>query len=426
MRGPRVGRVFGLRVGGALLAASAVAVPLLVVEASTSGTRGKHEIAGQTSIHPIRRTSSATGRRATSLPVALVSGAAPLPSQALESGALQSVGGASWVFTAQQLDRFTSAGGWTSSDLPPSAGQPLAALAVGPSAAWILTSSGAPGNVTVSVMDTVDGGQSWSSVVLQTNAGATDGWIAFAGSDGFVTITSGTAGPIARSSLYTSTDGGQTWSEAASQVPVGPLEFTGATVGWGLPVSGGPGLMETTDGGATWFQVDVPPLSDLPTALSGETPSPGLPVVASATDLLLPVLYSDGQSVALDVMTSTDDGSRWIPSVPLVDPSLPAAGASLEWTAPTPENWFVATPSSLFATTDGGRSWQESTVALAGAAIADVSFSSPTDGIVLATLQSCGGNQPGCEPRIADRLLMTDDGGSSWVPRDRRTAGSKR
>lgn len=347
----------------------------------------------------------------------LVSATPELEGSPLPAKALQTVAGATWLFTSDTIYRDAADSGWTTTGSPGTGITIVGAQALNASNAWVLSFSGQPGSVTVDVARTSDGGASWQTTTVSSGSSVANGWIDFANAkDGFLTITASSAGPFATTQLYGTTDGGASWMPVQGSVAttVGPLYFANSSLGWGLPASGGPGLSETTDGGQTWTPVSLPSPGSLPDGLSAGQASPGLPVPAGSGTLVLPVSFSDGLSVSLVFYVSTDSGSTWTPTRPLNDSNLPAAGYALPVSVASPNVWTVSTPEAVYITNDGGQSWQTVSTALSGAAIMEVAFASSEVGYLLTTLESCNQNETSCTPATVDHLLATSDGGSTW------------
>jgi photosystem II stability/assembly factor-like uncharacterized protein len=222
----------------------------------------------------------------------------------------------------------------------------------------ILGPQGDEPNVTADVYHTTDGGAVWR---YQSTVRYAAGPVEFISTKvGFV------GGSAASDELYETTDGGDTWSEAALPPlphliidPPGIPDFTDSEHGF-LPVissgvtkgTGGWYMDETSDGGATWTDVALPPV--------------GTPPAWS-------VVYSQDWFWAGPdaVMHTTDGGRTWTtvkPNRPLTDISYlhfasDEVGVALIATSTCPSPGLsgignCVPESGLVRTDDGGKTWQ--------------------------------------------------------------------
>jgi photosystem II stability/assembly factor-like uncharacterized protein len=149
------------------------------------------------------------------------------------------------------------------------------------------------------------------------------------------------------------------------------LQMTSATTGWALHYSGDPNssspvsmlLARTTDGGRTWTDV---------------TPAAARPMLATADaeQVLDPV---NGQRAYLAVTGATQQTS-----------------SSVHMT-------------TVFSTTDGGRSWTDSAPLRAESTVSQVSFADPQHGFLLL------GGDGGAMGHDAVWLYRTSDAGAHWL-----------
>jgi photosystem II stability/assembly factor-like uncharacterized protein len=148
------------------------------------------------------------------------------------------------------------------------------------------------------------------------------------------------------------------------------LQMTSTTTGWALYYSKNPNsssgvftlLARTTDGGRTWADV---------------TPAAGLPMLATP--------YAEQ---VLDPVNAED--------------------AYLAVTGATEESNNSVNPTVVFATTDGGRTWTKSTTLRAVSFASQLSFANPQHGFLML-----GGNG-GAMGQDAIWLYRTSDGGKHW------------
>jgi photosystem II stability/assembly factor-like uncharacterized protein len=213
------------------------------------------------------------------------------------------------------------------------------------------------------VYRTSDGGKTWQAFAAPMHniaAGAADALQFLTPTKGFLMDNEPTA-PAA--TLYRTSDGGATWHRVATMYPgrpsgpgvlptLGRFEFEpGGRIGWLSSTMFSSPLYRTTNGGLTWRPVSL-------RAPKGAIR--GLPAVFSRTQIE-PVTIEAGGTASLRVYLSKDGGSTWSPISSLPDaarPSCPAAlatsfpGPSIGWAAAFRKRQVVA-----YRTTDQGRQW---------------------------------------------------------------------
>jgi photosystem II stability/assembly factor-like uncharacterized protein len=154
---------------------------------------------------------------------------------------------------------------------------------------------------------TADGGKTWDSFNTPTNVAQIHGVATCAApADCLYLLYAPTERPLEGSaystSLARSVDGGRTWED-----PLPVREFYFPEVFQVAPdsadhlyVSGGPGLMETRDGGRSWIELDLP----------------GAVGVASIAFLPggVTLVASNNRGVPSDIVYRTEDGANWQPA----------------------------------------------------------------------------------------------------------------
>jgi photosystem II stability/assembly factor-like uncharacterized protein len=129
---------------------------------------------------------------------------------------------------------------------------------------------------------------------------------------------------------------------------------------------------------------------------------------------------------ALAVARTTDGGRTWtavtppsaVPALATGQALLEAASAERAWVTVTADNSRGPASTHVFGTTDGGRSWRESSAVGGGGSPVAIDFAGPRLGWLLDSLGAAMNENP-----VA--LYRTTDGGVRWslVARSPRTAG---
>ncbi|WP_203833025.1 WD40/YVTN/BNR-like repeat-containing protein, partial [Actinoplanes regularis] len=229
---------------------------------------------------------------------------------------------------------------------------------VSSSVAWVAGSAG-------TILRTIDGGRSWSSV-----GPADAAQLQFRDIEAFdarhavaLTIGSGTD-----SRIYTTSDGGRTWSRTFQNEDAAAfydcLTFLDHRHGLALsdPVDGRFRILATRDGGRTW---SVLPSAGMPPALDGE-----FAFAASGTCLVSAggrAFFATGGGATARVFSSGDLGRTWrVATTPI--PSGPSAGIyGLDFRDPHHglavggDYTIPASAPSGAAVTRDGRSWTVAT-----------------------------------------------------------------
>ena len=214
--------------------------------------------------------------------------------------------------------------------------------------------------------------------------------------------------------ILKTTDGGQTWTRLIDPTAGGPqscqktgLHFNDAQSGWltGDCQGVAPGVffMHSTDGGATWKNVNLPAPASQPDIFTRQDAGCGTysqrffdPQNAKMSVSCL-ILSSNTISTTHFVYTTVDGGQNWT-SNPSPSRALTFLNPQIIWALPTGEN-SLQPPFALSQTQDGGQTW--STVKeLAWTGLLD--FIDPQTGWAVAQADQ------------AISFLKTTDGGHTW------------
>lgn len=222
-----------------------------------------------------------------------------------------------------------------------------------PSEENVLFSSGhpAPGSALVNplgFMVSTDGGRTWTVQALE---GRADFHAMAVGGDGQAVYGWTSAGDAG---LHRSVDGGQAWE----RVPASDLEGAGGAIALAVHPTGGDevwagtqaGLMRSRDGGRSWETV------------AGEIPVTAVSIDPADPDRMLAYAPSPGEGL----LESTDGGATWSPLGWVLDDD---AVGHLAVHPADPGLLYAGTfNASLYRSDDGGRTWE--TLARAGERVA--------------------------------------------------------
>jgi photosystem II stability/assembly factor-like uncharacterized protein len=281
------------------------------------------------------------------------------------------------------------------------------------SLAWVATPQAH--GTTTQVLRTNDGGQTWQQSTVQatflrqiTFIDSQHGWI--------LSGWGATGGAAEAVSVFRINDGGKTWSNVASVLPAstdlpppGHLPFGGqksgihflnVSTGWitGTVVVNDPAwLYVSHNGGSTWYQQSL----SLPTGVPSAQLSLISPTFFSATDGILPVVFSDGvtgRGFATDVYVTHDEGTTWKSTTP-----IPLAAVAIDF-VDRQHGWAID-GTILYRTSDGGQQWAKLSPGAHFKQITYLSFVSSTTCWAI-----------GRQSNTSAFLLKTTDGGKTLTP----------
>ncbi len=231
------------------------------------------------------------------------------------------------------------------------------------------------------IATTADGGRSWR-VVRETAAPATQ----------LSVVGAQSAWVVVGDELMATADAGVTWEPIADNVV--DAWMSSSTSGWAILGSGNAGLVRSTDGGASWVEVQNP--------CNGETPD--LQAIAfpeQEQGWVLCVAEAGAGQQRKHIYATTDAGSQWSET----DEGIGSSGYADDiWFNRFGEGWLLESiRGTPYSTDDGGASWTP----VAGIASPDisvlysVSFVDATTGYGLLYSGQA-------------TLITTNDGGTTW------------
>jgi photosystem II stability/assembly factor-like uncharacterized protein len=266
------------------------------------------------------------------------------------------------------------------------------------------------GGQTLVLMQTVDGGTTWSSHAIDESFPDGFGRISLQVVDAktdylAVTLPSSSAASVGE--FLSSGDDGSTWTHR--DLPTGgEIAFTSTSAGW---LRGGPLdnlLFRTSDAGRTWTPVTVA----LPASFADHAPGLQIPVVAGE-QLVMPVrlFINGGGPLLLAAYTSHDAGKTW---------ELNGTPAKLDdegVTAPIAESpgYIVAASDEGFVvSTDAGHSFRVLSPSGPNPAnIALISVDSNGTFLALEEIGTCATFKTECTTN--NTLWRSVDGAASWA-----------
>jgi photosystem II stability/assembly factor-like uncharacterized protein len=320
-----------------------------------------------------------------------------------------------WALSEHAVLRTTDGGLKWKNITPPNThvtGQSIATFLTA-SLAWVATPQS--NGTTAQVLRTTDGGQTWLRSIIQapflrhiTFIDSQHGWI--------LSAWGATAGPAEAVSVFRTSDGGKIWRNVASALPASTdipppghlpfggqksgIQFLNVSAGWitgTVVVNDLAWLYVSRDGGTTWYQQSL----SLPSGVPPAQLSLVSPTFFSATDGILPVIFSNGvtgRAIATDIYVTHDTGTTWTSTSP-----LPFAAIATDFL--DMQRGWATDGNSLYRTSDGGQNWIRLSSNEDFKQVASLDFVSSTQGWAI-----------GRQNNASSFLLKTTDGGETWTP----------
>jgi len=308
-----------------------------------------------------------------------------------------------WVLEPSSLHRTVDGGSsWKSTPIPGVDGRRFGQgqLFVDGPTAWVVTRSDADG--VVSVTRVSEGTGASTASLPGTHPGVSSASVAFVDADhGWAAVGVDRGSQEVGSDLYATTDGGQTWRELGPAPFDGPLHPVDRNLGFAL----GSTFWRTEDGGASWREENPPhPDTGLPTSFARLSlfGSRGVLQVNVPTGMMGYALFD----------VTEDGGTTWEARRAPREAGFNNTGPPLTFSVTDPDRWHVMQGRRLWATTDGGRSWEEIQTDLTEGSVRELSFASFDRAWAVLATGSCAFVP--CEPGNERIVLATDDGGRHW------------
>ena len=311
-----------------------------------------------------------------------------------------------WAIINNRL-RWTTDGGGAWQDITPVAGTILQdVLFLNTSDGWAISAevdgSGLVEELYLS--STTDAGQSWQTVVFDAfdlSQGVAGVYLDFVDSQsGWVVVRLPSSANFSFGQLFQTTDGGVSWTQL--DVPLGePVNFITDEDGW---VAGGPAgdeLWVTRDGGATWD----------PQIVAAKPPGGGylvyhLPTFSNALEGILPVVVNELPDSWVEFYSTSDGGDTWNPvGLNDLDGLEVRPGTTFPIAVTEAGDWHLPIPADLPGIPPG---------------VTELDFVSEEVGWAYVSTTVCtaqasgpqGQAQAVCTPD--SQLIRTEDGGESW------------
>jgi photosystem II stability/assembly factor-like uncharacterized protein len=162
--------------------------------------------------------------------------------------------------------------------------------------------------------------------------------------------------------IVRTTDGGATWTEVQLDIKgvdltfLSSINFASTTVGWaaGSDESGHTVVFKTSDGGQTWSAQRTPFVQSPTSVKFGGNEKGWIAGVKAPPD------DPDSEEGPSDILFSSDGGSTWSAQC-----HLPVSISDLSFPFES-EGWAAGMPASIYHTSDGGRTWGPQQTGLEG------------------------------------------------------------
>lgn len=264
-----------------------------------------------------------------------------------------------------------------------------------------------PKDASLSILETLDGGNSWNEVKLPALIGYPGSVTSLGFTDpqnGWLSVKLATGSNFSLGVLYRTADGGKSWFQY--DLPVGgEVVFSTPETGW---LAGGPDdseLYKTSNGGSTWEQLQFFVEDALVT----------LPAFTNSSHGTIAVTINDPEKTRVELYSTNDGGINWNlsaiqPLDPLTAPSTPIelsidGSGNPVLSLPVPENGSQEKVNGFSFI--GGSGLPDG--------IVEMNFSGST-GWVSTVNGTCTGEKglPEFNCSLGSGLFQTTDGGISW------------
>jgi photosystem II stability/assembly factor-like uncharacterized protein len=327
--------------------------------------------------------------------------------------------GEGWIWTENRLWRIWSNGASLEdlTPLTPVSSQILDVHFYDANQGWVAARSLSSGEVLI--FRTLNGGQTWEGVsipdpdgYLAFGVGNLD--LEFVdGQTGWASVELQSSAIFSPGLLYRTLDGGRTWSQVSAPAG-GEIRFVDTLNGW---LTGGPGggqLFETRNGGFTWQSREAAPVN-----ATGEPRYYHLPVFSNPHDGLLPLTWSDPDAMRLELYTTEDGGQTWFLAKTVSLAGLKNLTGSLPLYPAGDGRYLMALPDgSLLEITGADGSLSTRLISPQGlpAGVKNINSINAFNAWALTQNGDCSGDKDSAGFQCAQhsQVFATNDGGLSW------------
>lgn len=258
----------------------------------------------------------------------------------------------------------------------------------------------------VRIHSTIDQGKAWRTATLATTSEPGSVALSVEGSLGGLLVEHATSSNFSSGDFFSSTDG-RGWQR--HDAPSGGV-FALASPGTVL-LAGGPAqdqLWRSADLGGTWTRVTID-------GLSAGTFTLGTPLMSDASNGVLPVTVNDDPDSTLAFYVTRDGGKTWRRSGSVKVNAATAPGASVPATVSQDgSTWLAAAPSGgrFYVSHDSGGNFEVKSPNGLPTGIIAISFTDATNGWAQTESGMCNADKSQCSS--ASSLFATTDGGQTW------------